>query len=146
MVPARAHRAVPSVGSARRQSAVWRDLQRDLTGAGLAAHRVHDLRHTFASLCADAGMAESIASRWTHTPSGGSARDAYVAPSWQRQCAEMLRLELAATLAARLAGERRGERVEAESAKVPAAQRVGEVLGEGFEPGSYGIRRRLSAG
>jgi integrase len=146
VVPARAHRAVPSVGSARRQSAVWRDLQRDLTGAGLAAHRVHDLRHTFASLCADAGMAESIASRWTHTPSGGSARDAYVAPSWQRQCAEMLRLELAATLAARLAGERRGERVEAESAKVPAAQRVGEVLGEGFEPGSYGIRRRLSAG
>jgi integrase len=115
--------------------------------AGLAKRITnHGMRHTFASLCADAGMAESIASRWTHTAAGGSARDAYVAPSWQRQCAEMLRLELRSPLAGRLAGERRGERVEAESAKVPAAQRVGEVLGEGFEPGSYGARRRLSAG
>ena len=146
VVPARGHRAVPSVGSARRQSAVWRDLQRDLTGAGLPEHRVHDLRHTFASLCADAGMAESIASRWTHTAAGGSARDAYVAPSWQRQCAEMLRLEVRSPLGERLAGERRGERVEAESASGLAAQRVGVVLGEGFEPGAYVTRRRLSAG
>lgn len=116
IVPARAHRSVPSVGSYRRQSAVWRDLQRDLTGAGLAGHRVHDLRHTFASLCADAGMAEHIAARWTHTAAGGSARSLYVVPSWDRQCAEMLKLDLRSGLADRVRGECTGERVSAERA------------------------------
>jgi integrase len=136
IVPARRHRAVPSLGSARRQSAVWRELQRDLEGAGLPVHRVHDLRHTFASLCADAGMAESIAARWTHAAGGGSAREAYVAPAWSRQCAEMLRLTVRSGLAERATGERRGERCTPPATQSAAPQGVGVVLGEGFEPGN----------
>jgi len=130
IVPARRHRAVPSLGSARRQSSVWRELQRDLEGAGLPVHRVHDLRHTFASLCADAGMAESIAA------GGGSAREAYVAPAWSRQCAEMLRLTVRSGLAERATGERRGERCTPPATQSAAPQGAAMVLGEGFEPGA----------
>lgn len=75
---------------ARRQAAVWRDLQRDLEGCGLPLHRVHDLRHTFIWLCVDAGIAGEVAQRWTHVPTGTSARHLYLAPSWERQCTEML--------------------------------------------------------
>jgi integrase len=96
IVPARAHRARVSLGGPRRQAAVWRELQRDLEAAGLRAHRIHDLRHTFVSLCADAGMAADVVSRWTHAPvSTSSARHLYLVPSWARQCAEMERLEVA---------------------------------------------------
>lgn len=77
------------------QSVVWRAVQRDLEACGLAPHRTHDFRHTFASLCSDAGMAEAIASRWTHQPSTqAGARSLYVRTSWDRQCTEMLRLDL----------------------------------------------------
>lgn len=95
IVPARAHRARVSLGGPRRQAAVWRELQRDLEAAGLRAHRIHDLRHTFVSLCADAGMAADVVSRWTHAPlATSSARHLYLVPSWARQCAEMERLEV----------------------------------------------------
>lgn len=98
IVPARAHRSRVSLGGPRRQAAVWRELQRDLEAAGLRAHRVHDFRHTFVSLCADAGMAAEVASSWTHTAvSSSSARDLYLVPSWARQCAEMARLEITLT-------------------------------------------------
>jgi integrase len=80
------------VGKVHRQAAVYRCFQADLTGSGLAGHRVHDLRHTFVSLCADAGMAADVATRWTHTAGGASARQLYLVPSWERQAAEMLRL------------------------------------------------------
>lgn len=73
---------------------VYRALHRDLTACGIDAHRVHDFRHTFASLCADAGMAEEVASIWTHTPSKKNARDLYRSPAWPRQSAEMRKLEL----------------------------------------------------
>jgi len=73
---------------------VYRALRRSLEAAGVRAHRVHDLRHTFASLCADAGMRELVAARWTHAPSGGSARHLYALPSWAAQCAEMLLLRV----------------------------------------------------
>lgn len=92
IVPSRAQRAQPKAGGPRRQATVWLALRSDLEACCLPQHRVHDLRHTFASLCADAGMAESIASRWTHAPTGRGAREAYVHASWERQCAEMLRL------------------------------------------------------
>ena len=97
IVPARAHRLQRTVGAVRRQAAVYRCFQADLTGGGTAAHRVHDLRHTFVSLCADAGIAADVATRWTHTAGGGSARSLYLVPSWSRQCAEMLKLTLVAT-------------------------------------------------
>lgn len=94
VVPARAHRSRASVGGVRRQASVWRELQSDLGACGLTSHRVHDLRHTFVSLCADAGMAGDVVSRWTHTPGGASARHLYLVPSWPRQCEEMRRLVL----------------------------------------------------
>lgn len=109
IVPARAHRLVPSVGGPRRQPAVWRDLQNDLAGCGIAARRVHDIRHTFVSLCADAGMAADVVTRWTHTATGGSARALYLVPSWVRQCAEMLKLEVRSGLVARIAARDMGE-------------------------------------
>lgn len=92
IVPARGHRQTRSVGKVRRQAAVYRCFRADTTGSGLATHRVHDLRHSFVSLCADAGMAADVATRWTHTAGGGSARALYLVPSWERQCAEMLKL------------------------------------------------------
>ena len=73
---------------------VYRALQRDLTACGIVSHRVHDLRHTLASLCADAGMEENVAARWTHAPTGQSSRHLYALPSWERQCTEMLKLVL----------------------------------------------------
>ena len=69
--------------------AVDRAFKRQLAALGQRAHRVHDLRHTFASLCADAGMRENVAARWTHKPGGSSARHLYSVPSWAAQCAEM---------------------------------------------------------
>ena len=76
---------------------VYRALQRDLEACGIRPHRVHDLRHTFVSLCADAGMAADVVTRWTHTPAAGTtARALYLVPAWERQCAEMLRLQGAA--------------------------------------------------
>lgn len=144
IVPTRAHRSVPSVGGPRRQSAVWRELQADLAAAGVGLHRVHDLRHTFASLCADAEMSESIAARWTHTPAGGSARSAYVAPSWARQCGEMLRLEVRSGLAERVAGEDRGECSAGDGAQRAGAQSLVSVPGEGFEP-AVGVGGRYKA-
>ncbi len=69
-------------------------LKPDLATAGVKDHRVHDLRHTFASLCADAGMRENVAARWTHTPQGKDARHLYAVPSWPAQCAEMQLLKL----------------------------------------------------
>lgn len=83
------------------QQDVHRALQRDLTACGLRAHRVHDLRSTFISMLADSGVAADVAERWTHSPSGRSARHLYLAPSWERQCAEMLKLSLAPRLASR---------------------------------------------
>jgi integrase len=68
---------------------VDRAFKRQLAALGMRPHRVHDLRHTFASLCADAGMRENVAARWTHTPGGSSARHLYALPSWVVQCAEM---------------------------------------------------------
>lgn len=95
IVPARKHRLVPSVGGPRRQAAVYRDLQTDLKRAGVAPHRVHDLRHTFVSLCADAGMAAEVAQRWTHAArASASAVELYRMPSWKRQCEEMLKLRV----------------------------------------------------
>lgn len=77
------------------QQDIHRALQRDLTACDLPPHRVHDLRHTFVSLCADAGMAPEVASRWTHAPlETGGSRHLYLVPSWTRQCAEMLKLEV----------------------------------------------------
>lgn len=73
---------------------VYRALQRDLVACGLPAHRVHDLRHTFVSLCADAGMAADVVTRWTHASSGTTARALYLVPAWDRQCAEMARLHI----------------------------------------------------
>ncbi len=94
IVPARAHRGVPSVGGARRQASVYTAWQSDLAGCAIAPHRVHDARGTFISLCADASVAGDVAERWTHVPAGRSARHVYLTPSWDRQCAEMLRLTL----------------------------------------------------
>ncbi len=93
IVPAR-NRERRGVGSARRQAAVYRDLHLDLARCGLDKHRVHDLRHTFISLCADAGVAAEVAQRWTHVSSGSSARHLYLVPSWDRQCAEVARIKL----------------------------------------------------
>jgi len=76
------------------QQAVWDALQRDLEACGIQSHRIHDLRHTLASLCADAGMEENVASRWTHAPTSKSSRHLYAVPSWDRQCAEMIKLKL----------------------------------------------------
>lgn len=73
---------------------VHRALQRDLLACGIRAHRVHDFRHTLASLCADAGMHEHVAARWTHAPTGQTARHLYSMPAWSRQCDEMLKLTL----------------------------------------------------
>jgi integrase len=95
IVPARRTRMMPSLGGSRRQASVWLGLHTDLKRAALVAHRTHDLRHTFVSLCADAGMAAEVAQRWTHTTrTSGSAVDLYRAPSWQRQCEEMLKLRV----------------------------------------------------
>jgi integrase len=94
IVPSRPQRAQPSAGGSRRQATVWLALRGDLAGCCLPPHRVHDLRHTFASLCVDAGMAEHIASRWTHAPSATGAREVYTRASWEAQCAEMLKLKL----------------------------------------------------
>lgn len=76
------------------QQGVWAALQRDLEACGIRAHRLHDLRHTLATLCADAGMEENVAARWTHTPSSTTSRHLYAVPSWDRQCTEMLKLQL----------------------------------------------------
>lgn len=82
------------VGGPLWQQTIHRALQRDLAACGLPPHRVHDLRHTFVSLCADAGIAADVATRWTHAPTSTSARHLYLVPSWDRQCAEMLRLQV----------------------------------------------------
>lgn len=74
---------------------VHRALQRDLVACGIRKHRVHDFRHTLASLCADAGMDEGVASRWTHAPQGETSRHLYRMPAWSRQCEEMRKLVLA---------------------------------------------------
>ena len=93
--PGRPRGGAPGVGGPLWQQDVWRALQRDLTGAGVGHHRVHDFRHTMASLCVDAGMAEGVAARWTHTERiAVGARGLYVEPSWERQCDEMRRLRL----------------------------------------------------
>jgi len=116
VVPARKHRLTPSVGGSRRQPAVWRELQSDLAGCGIAPRRVHDVRHTFVSLCADSGMAADVVTRWTHAPSGSSARHLYLLPSWDRQCAEMGKLAVRSGLAERVArdkGEALGETINA---------------------------------
>ncbi len=83
------------------QQDVHRALQRDLTACDLRSHRVHDLRSTFISMLADSGVAADVAERWTHSPSGRSARHLYLTPSWERQCAEMLKLALAPRSASR---------------------------------------------
>jgi len=85
---------VTGPGSPLDHQAVHRALQRDLLACGIDAHRVHDLRHTFVSLCADAGMAPDVVTRWTHAAGGVSARALYLVPSWERQCTEMVRLTL----------------------------------------------------
>jgi integrase len=95
VVPSRAHKSRPSIAGARRQSTVWLGFRSDLEACCLPVHRVHDLRHTFASLCVDAGMAEHIASRWTHAPAGTGAREIYTRASHEAQCAEMLKLAFA---------------------------------------------------
>jgi signal transduction histidine kinase len=51
----RTHRRLASVGKCRRQGAVYREFRADLIRAGVTRHRVHDIRHTFVSACADAG-------------------------------------------------------------------------------------------
>ncbi len=107
IVPARKHRATASVGGSRRQAAVWRELQSDLAGCAIAPRRVHDLRHTFVSLCADAGCAPEVASRWTHAPASTGARHLYLTPSWDRACAEMLKVTVRSSLAARVRGDGR---------------------------------------
>lgn len=99
IVPARGRpgrRGGPSVGVGGPlwQQDVYRALQRDLIACGLPAHRVHDLRHTFASLCADFGVAADVATRWTHAPVEATARHLYLAPSWERQCTEMAKLKI----------------------------------------------------
>lgn len=87
--------AAEGVGGPLWQQDVHRALQRGLELVGLPSHRVHDFRHTFASLCADAGMAENVAERWTHSPTvDTTSRQLYALPSWERQCAEMAKLVL----------------------------------------------------
>lgn len=86
--------AASGIGGPLWQQDIHRALQRDLTACCLPPHRVHDLRHTFVSLCADAGMAADVATRWTHAPTSTSARHLYLVPSWARQCAEMLKLQV----------------------------------------------------
>jgi integrase len=76
------------------QQAVYRALQRDLAACCLPPHRVHDLRHSFVSLCADSGIAADVATRWTHSPTSTSARHLYLVPSWDRQCTEMMKLQI----------------------------------------------------
>ncbi len=121
IVPARKHRLVPSVGSSRRQAAVYRDLQVDLKRASIGAHRVHDFRHTFVSLCADAGMAAEVAQRWTHaTRASASAVELYRMPSWQRQCEEMLKLRVEFAL----------------GREVHSPTNSGDGSGDGFGPSS----------
>ena len=99
IVPARAEPGRPwgtseGTGGALWQQDVHRALQRDLAGCCLPKHRVHDLRHTFVSLCSDFGLAPDVASRWTHAPVTHTARQLYLMPSWERQCQEMLRLAI----------------------------------------------------
>lgn len=86
--------AADGAGGPQWSQDVYRALQRDLLACGIDGHRVHDFRHTFASLCADAGMAEEVAATWTHAPKKKEARDLYRAPAWPRQSAEMRKLEL----------------------------------------------------
>jgi len=95
LVPAHAERGrgqQATAGQHLRHQHVHRALQRDLEGCGIRGHRVHDLRHTFVSLCTDAGVSAEVAERWTHAAGGSSARRLYLAPSWERQCAEVGRL------------------------------------------------------
>lgn len=99
LLPSRAEAGRPWGTASDAGGPLWaqdahRALRRDLTAAGVRAHRVHDLRHTFASLCADAGMRENVAARWTHAPGGSSARHLYALPSWAAQCAELVLLRL----------------------------------------------------
>lgn len=90
--PGRHAGAEAGVGGPLWQQDIHRALQRDLAACGLPRHRVHDLRHTFVSLCADAGIAADVATRWTHAPVSTTARHLYLVPAWERQCQEMLRL------------------------------------------------------
>lgn len=99
LVPARGAPGRPwgtaeGVGGAIWQQDVHRALQRDLLACGIRSHRVHDLRSTFISLLADSGVAADVAERWTHAPAGRTARHLYLTPSWQRQCEEMLKVQL----------------------------------------------------
>jgi integrase len=99
IVPTRAHRQRASVGKCRRQGAVYREFQADLLGAEIPPHRVHDTRHTFVSLCADAGVTAEVATRWTHAGrTSSSAVEIYRTPSWARQCEEMSKLTITCTL------------------------------------------------
>ncbi len=84
--------AAKGTGGPLWQQDVHRALQRDLLACGIRPHRVHDFRHTLASLCADAGMEENVAARWTHMPTGTTSRHLYSLPSWERQCTEMRKL------------------------------------------------------
>lgn len=63
---------------------MYRALQRDLTACGIVSHRVHDLRHTLASLCADAGWEDVVhatslpwpsASGWSYARGMSDGRD-----------------------------------------------------------------------
>ena len=99
--PGRPWKACDGPGGPLWQQAVWDAMQRDLEGAGLPRHRVHDARHTLISLCSDAGVAANVGERWTHTAGGRSARHLYDAPSWDRQCAEMSKIVLCPSTAAR---------------------------------------------
>jgi integrase len=99
VVPARSEDGRPWGAAADAGGPLWaqdvdRAFKRQLTALGQRAHRVHDLRHTFASLCADAGMREHVAARWTHKPAGASARHLYAVPSWAAQCSEMALLRV----------------------------------------------------
>ncbi len=100
VVPARGrpgrHAGVAAgVGGALWQQDIHRALQRDLLACGLPPHRVHDLRHTFVSLCADFGVSPEIAARWTHAPlATAGSRHLYLVPAWSRQCEEILRLRV----------------------------------------------------
>lgn len=86
--------AASGVGGPLWQQDIHRALQRDLEACCLPPHRVHDLRHTFVSLCADCDLAPDVATRWTHAPTSTTARHLYLVPSWARQCAEMLKLQV----------------------------------------------------
>lgn len=98
IVPARAQDGRPSgpvgAGGPLWYQDAYRAFQRDATACGLGDRSPHDLRHTFVSLCADSGVDGYVAERWTHAPSGGSARGRYLAPSWEKQCEELSKIRL----------------------------------------------------